>query len=92
MNNQDIGKMICLRDNNTASNRDACAICGGYCEAEWGVELFRVETWSPVCRKCGEQYAPYLLAARDLWQDNFNTAVDGTLSAHGGVFDLCLKT
>jgi len=51
---------LCIKFNRY-SEAGICPICGQWYDAHDGPELFLEATWSPVCPRCGEQYAPALM-------------------------------
>jgi hypothetical protein len=45
---------------------DDCGLCGKRVEAAGGPRLFVEDSTEPVCRDCGKQHAPNLVALLDL--------------------------
>jgi len=43
-----------------------CAICSKAVDADIGPELFLVDNWELVCRRCGREEAPELVALLEL--------------------------
>ena len=45
-----------------------CILCNGITYPVLGPELFLAESYDPVCRACGAQYAPELFAMLQAWE------------------------
>ena len=45
-----------------------CVLCNGVTYPVLGPELFLAESYDPVCRTCGAQYAPELVAMLQAWE------------------------
>lgn len=58
---------LVIRMNPVASN-DPCAVCGDRTDPLVGPELFLANTYHLVCRRCGQQLAPELVAVLDTAQ------------------------
>ena len=53
-----------IRMNNAATN-DPCAVCGRRTDPQIGPELFLENSWALVCRPCGIEHVPELVALLD---------------------------
>lgn len=51
---------------NCLESKFRCSLCGQEEHANRGPQLFLAESWSPVCRDCGDERAPALSALLDL--------------------------
>lgn len=51
---------------NSLESKFRCALCEGEEHANAGPQLFLADSWSPVCRDCGDENAPTLSALLDL--------------------------
>jgi hypothetical protein len=49
-----------------SSVNDTCAICGGPIPPDAGPQLLRADNLDVVCRPCGKEHAPSLVALLDL--------------------------
>lgn len=60
------GHKQAIKYNSTVGDNQ-CAICGGLIEMEIGPWLFMLESWQPVCQKCGHKYTPGMQEMLDAW-------------------------
>lgn len=51
---------------NSLQSKFRCALCSAEEHANVGPQLFLADSWSPVCRECGDEAAPALSALLDL--------------------------
>jgi hypothetical protein len=65
----DSGKVLMtdlIIHSNRSSTNDCCALCGGETVAGDGPQLLQARSLDAVCRKCGKEHAPELVALLDL--------------------------
>ncbi len=61
--------------NNIFGGDHLCAVCGGNTETAFGPDLFLEGTMQVVCRGCGRDYAPNLVALLELSEEAFKYSV-----------------